>query len=353
MRLTIAAALLIPFTSPLAAQRIDWQTRATFYADNTEFFTPYRTGETIFGGQVGSWISAAAGRNVSLLAGISVDRRWGSGEFVDSIKPVLSVAYRGRHSTGILGTLDSERRHRLIDPVMVSTRELTTPIEYGLQWRERRGPVDAEVWLNWRRLNTPQQREEFEAGAVLDIAVQPWLAATAQHLWSHRGGQLYDAGVPVSNNRVTSAGLRLHDSIAVAGKSSIQVSRLWSDGHLDPDYPVDRPANGSGTWLRVSATPIWDIEMFVIRWWGRDFHAAAGDANYGSPGEDAGFYRSERKYVELGLSKRVRTRAGTSMDAEIRWHRIDDEESEAFFNTPWELSYRLVVRVPLDVPLRR
>ena len=345
-------ALAVVALEPVAAQGIDLQARAAFYADNTEFFTPYRTGETIFGAQLGTWLLAHSGANVSLRAGALIDRRWGSEEFVDSIKPILAVAWRGERSTGILGTLDSERRHRLIDPVMVSTRELTTPVEYGLQWRERRGPLDGEVWLNWRKLNTPEQREEFEMGAVAEVELSPWLETRAQHLWSHRGGQLHEAGVPVSNNRVTALGVRLHDSLSFVGRSSVSVMRLWSTGHLDPGYPADRPGDGTGTWLRASVTPAWDVELFAIRWWGRDFHAAAGDANYGSPGENADFYRAERKYIEIGLAKRVRSPGGTSLDVEIRWHRIDDEESEAFFGTSWELSYRLMVRVPVDVRLR-
>ena len=345
-------AILIVFAAPLTAQRIDLHARATLYGDNTEFFTPYRTGETILGGQLASWLEAGVGRNTSLRAGVLADRRWGSEEFADSIKPILAVEYRARHSNGIIGTLDSDNRHGLIDPIMVSTRELTTPVEYGLQWRERRGRFHGEAWVNWRKLNTPEQREEFEMGLVADVRVMRQLDMVAQHLWSHRGGQLHDAGVPVSNNRVTAAGARLHDNLPALGRSSLTALHLWSDGHLEPDYPAERPGKGTGVWVRGSVTPIWDVELFAVHWRGDDFHAAAGDANYGSPGQDPGFYRAERKYTELGLAKRVQQRRGASLDVEVRWHRIDDEESEAFFNTPWEFSYRIVVRAPLSVRLR-
>jgi hypothetical protein len=348
----LLAVVLLATSAPLAAQRIDWHTRATLYGDNTEFFTPYRTGETIFGGQLASWLEAGVGRNALLRAGVLADRRWGSAEFADSVKPILAVEYRARHSNGIIGTLDSEHRHGLIDPVMVSTRELTTPVEYGLQWREDRDRFRGEAWVNWRKLNTPEQREEFELGLVADVRIMPWLDAKAQHLWSHRGGQLHDAGVPVTNNRVTAAGVHLHDRLPTLGRSSLTALRLWSNGHLEPDYPADRLANGTGIWIRGSVTPIWDVEVFAIHWRGDDFHAAAGDANYGSPGKQADFYRADRKYTELGLAKRVQQRRGTSLELEVRWHRIDDEESEAFFNTPWEFSYRVVVRAPVRVRLR-
>jgi hypothetical protein len=345
--------LLFVVAFPLPAQRIDWHARATTYADNTEFFTPYRTGETILGGQLATWIAGAAGRQVQLRAGAALDRRWGSEAFADSVKPILAVEYRTRHSTGILGTLDNSRRFGLLDPVMVSTRELTTPVEYGGQWHERRGRLDGQAWLNWRKLNTVEQREEFEMGAVATVELLPWLGVHAQHLWSHRGGQLFDAGVPVTNNRVTAVGARVEHPLPMVRRGSAQVMQLWSDGYLDPDTPSDRPSTGHGTWLRLAAMPWRGVEIFGVSWWGRDFHAAAGDPNYGSPGEDPDFYRSERRYTELGALRRVRSRSGTELDLEIRWHRIDDESSEAFLGTNWELSYRVVARVPIAVPLRR
>lgn len=345
--------LLVVAAGPLTAQRIDWRTRATFYADNTEFFTPYRTGETIFGGQLATWIAATAGRNVELRAGAAIDRRWGSVAFADSVKPILAVEYRTRHSRGILGTLDNARRHGLIDPLMVSTRELTTPVEYGGQWRENRGRFRGEGWLTWQQLNTEAQREGFEMGAVVSFEATPWLALTAQHLWSHRGGQLFDAGVPVTNNRVTAVGARVEHRVPLVRRGAVQVMLLWSDGFLDPDAPANRPSTGHGTWLRLAAMPWRGVEFFGVSWWGRGFHAAAGDANYGSVGEDPDFYRSERRYTELGALRRVRSRAGTELDLEIRWHKIDHEKSEAFLGTNWELSYRVVARVPITVRLRR
>ena len=348
--------LLLPLllvAAPLPAQRLSWQTRAVLYGDNTEFFTPYRTGETILGGQLTTWFEASTGRRTALRVGLFADRRWGSEEFTDSLKPVLQAAFRGRHTTAIVGTLDAERRHRLLDALMVSTRELTTPIEYGLQWRERRGWLDGELWVNWQRLNTAEQREAFEAGAVVRVEPVRHLRLEVQHLWSHRGGQLFDAGVPVTNNRVTAVGVILTEDVPVAGRATIAVHRLWSDGHLDPATPAERPATGHGTLARATVAPWRGWQFWVASWWGRDFGAAAGDPNYGSAGQDPGFYRAERRYTELGAARRVASRRERmTLDAEVRWHRIDDEESEAFFNTNWEISYRLVVRAPFGVRLR-
>ncbi len=338
---------------PVTAQRLDWHTSTTLYGDNTEFFTPYRTGETILGTQLQSWLAAKTGKRSELRLGLYADRRLGSERFTDTLLPIVAFRYRTKHSLGVVGTLENERRHGLLEPLMVTTRELTTPIESGLQWIETRSRVRAEAWVNWQRLNTPAQREAFEMGATLRVEATTWASVEGQHLWSHRGGQLYDAGVPVSNNRVTSLGVRLTRTLPTFGASSLMASRLWSDGHIDPNYPSTRPATGHGTYVRASVAPKGWVELFAISWRGKDFVAAAGDQNYNSTGKDPNFYRAERTYRELGAMRRTAMRGGGSFDAEVRWHRIDNEKSIAFFNTPWELSYRFVVRVPVDVVVRR
>lgn len=348
-----AIVLAMLLSAPLGAQRIDWRTRAVFYGDDTEFFTSYRVGETILGGQLSSWIEAETGRRTELRVGVFADRRWGSEEFTDSVKPILSFRYGTKHSRAVLGTLETVRRHGLLEPIMVTTRELTTPIEYGLQYLETRGVFRGEAWINWMKLNTPTQREQFEVGLTVQADVTAWLALHGQHLWLHRGGQLYQANVTTSNNRVTALGVTLHRKVDHLGETSLAAWRLFSAGHIDPNYPVDRPRSGQGTWLRAGVTPMRRTELFALRWTGRDFSGEAGDNNYNSAGHNSAFYRSRRAYTELGVLHRTPVEGGVTLDVEARWHRIDHEQSIAFFGTPWELSYRVVVRAPIDVRLRR
>lgn len=338
---------------PLDAQRLDWRLRAALYGDNTEFFTPYRVGETILGGQFSTWLDARPGERTALRLGFFADRRWGSTRFADSLKPILSFRYQTAHTLAVFGTLETERRHGLLEPLMVTTRELTTPLEYGGQWQEHRGPFRSDLWINWQQLNTPTEREGFEMGGVVSVAATRRLDLGVQHLWSHRGGQLYDAGVPVTNNRVTALLATAHDSVGHFGRISLRVAQLWSGGHLDPAYPAGRPGQGHGTYVRAEVTPGNWAELFGIWWRGHDFSGDAGDNNYNSTGYDPSYYRTARKYVEVGVVRRTPIEGGATLDAEVRWHRIDDLKSIAFFNTSWEFSYRVVVRAPIDVLIRR
>ena len=125
----------------------------------------------------------------------------------------------------------------------------------------------------------------------------------------------------------------MHDSLPQVGVASLAIHRLWSDGHIDPEYPPGRPGKGRGTMIRGAVSPGGWAELFVIHWWGRNFTADAGDPNYGSAGQDRTFYRAERKYTEIGVL-RGRSPGAGAVRRRGRWHR-STTGGIAFFGNPW------------------
>lgn len=348
--LSLGVLLAIPATR-VAAQRLSWTTVTTFYADNTEFFTPYRVGETILGAQFHTSLLMRPGRRTSIRLGAFADQRSGSDEFLESPRPIVAFQYQTRTSTGALGTLLPERRHGLLDALQVSTLELTRPVEYGGQWIERRRLWEGEVYLNWQKLNRVDQREVFDFGWVLRVRPLRVLALESQLHGLHHGGQLFDAGVPVTNNTASALGAILADSLRWIGKSSVALYRLRSSGNIDPAAPPGRPEKGHGWLLRASVAPRGWFELFSMSWWGRDFLSQEGDNHYNSVGTDPNWYRSKRKYWEIGLIRRASIEGGLTLDGEFRLHRIDNRKSIALGTSRWEYSYRLVVRAPFDLVL--
>ncbi len=345
-------ALAVVLAGPASAQQLDWHTRAVLYGDNTEFFTPYRVGETILGGQLTTWVAARYGQRTELRAGLFADRRWGSNNFADSVKPVLAFRLQTPHSLGVFGTLETVARHGLLEPLMVTTRELTTPIEYGAQWIENRAIFHGEIWINWQKLNVANQREQFEVGTVFRVRPTRHIDLNLQQLWYHRGGQLFDP-TPVTNNRAGALGVTLHDSLRTLGHSYLAAWGVWSSGHIDPAYPTGRPDNGHGAYLRAGVTPWNWAEVYALHWIGRDYRGDDGDNNYSSTGFDPTFYQPHRVYTEIGMIRKTPIGGGVTFDAEFRFHNIDNLRSIAFFNSRWEISYRMVIRAPIDVILRR
>jgi hypothetical protein len=74
------------------AQSFTWNSGAISYGDNTEFFNPYRTGETILGAQFQTYISADLGPGTEIILGAFGDHRSGRADFLDQLKPLLGFA---------------------------------------------------------------------------------------------------------------------------------------------------------------------------------------------------------------------------------------------------------------------
>ena len=138
----------------LLRQDLTWKNGLTFYLDNTEFFNPYRTGETLLGGQVLSYLFAALGPRTEVVAGFHGNHQSGDSRFLSPFKPILGFRYRTDHSLAALGTLVTEDRHGYLEPLEGRLLDITRPVEYGVQWREQRGAGGGEIFLNWQRLNT-------------------------------------------------------------------------------------------------------------------------------------------------------------------------------------------------------
>jgi hypothetical protein len=353
MRLPLVVLLLGLPSASLAAQRVTWDNLVTLYGDNTEFFTPYRVGETILGGQFTSAVVVRPSPRLAVHAGVFGDVRWGSDRFLDEVKPLLSFRYTTATSTGVFGTLETRRRHGLLDPLAVSTLELTRPVEYGLQWIERRRRWHAEAFVNWQQVNTASQPEVFDAGFVVRVQVAPVFAIEAQGHQRHQGGQLDEPAFPVTNNGAFAIGLTLSHRLGSVGRGSLQLFQLASRGSGDPAPPADAPGSGHGTIVRAGLEPARGLELFGIVWRGRDFLSQEGDHNYNSTGRNPGFYRSRRKYLEIGVMRRAVLDGGVEFDLEFRLHRVDDEPSVAIGDSPWEYSYRVVARTPFHFTLKR
>jgi hypothetical protein len=349
--IALGAALLFGRAQAARAQQLTWNNGLTFYLDNTEFFNPYRTGETLLGGQILSYVSAVLGPRTEVVAGFHGNHQSGDSRFLSPFKPILGFRYRTEHSLGVIGTLVTEDRHGYLEPLEGTLLDITRPVEYGVQWREQHTSGGGELFLNWQHLNTSTSREVFDYGLLLHADPLAWLRLEVQGHGLHHGGQLYTAGQPVVNNQVLALGGQVSGRLPLLGASSFRAFELLSHGDID-SLPAGRPNHGHGTYLRAGFRPGNWLEVFAIQWWGRDFVSNEGDANYNSQGSNPAFYHSYRKYQEIGFARLTPIEAGLTLDTEFRFHRIDDRRSIAIGTSPWEYSYRVMVRAPFSMRLQ-
>lgn len=344
---TLAALVFVTFAisaSGADVGDIRWTNDVRFYGDNTEFGGPYRDGETLLGGQLLSYFEVPVGERITVLAGGYADVRSGGDDDPNDSEPILSFRYRiSDRAKFILGTLETERRHGLIDPIQVSTLELTRPVESGMQYVGAGNGWKVDGFINWQRENTPEHREAFDYGFVGSWDVGAGFGAEAQIHGFHVGGQLYSAGEEVYNNVVIAPGLRWERELPVVGASRLRAMYLLSKTTEDDAHP-ERETEGDAVWVELSVRPWERTRVFAVVFQGEDFFAAEGDPNYGSPGTEPDFYERERDYKELGGEISFPVEERLTFTAEARVHWIDDRSTE--------FSFRVYARVPVSWVVR-
>lgn len=330
---------------PAQAADITWKNDFTFYGDNTEFFEPYRTGETLLGQQGKSRLEAALGTRAFLSAGVFADFR--STSDVDpavDVKPLLSIEYREGGTRLVMGTLETRDRHGFLEPLEATFLEFTRPVEYGLQWTENDPAFQCDFFLNWHQLNTPTQPEQMDYGGVWKEPIDENFRFEEELHGFHDGGQLYATG-GIVNNWVPALGFRWKVP-GLLGSTQFDAFGILS-GLLMGDNTGGTQYGGGG-YLKVEISPDANFGLFGIGWKGRNFYSQEGDANYASystPDSTSidqihGFVKADRTYAEIGARREFPLEGGALFEAEFRVHFIDEYTA---------YSYRLAVYAPLDV----
>jgi hypothetical protein len=338
----IGAVLMLGMGKSLWGADIHWKNDFVFYGDNSEFFEPYRTGETILGQQGKSYLEAALGERAFLTGGVFGDFRSVASPAV-TVKPLLSFEYREGGTKLIMGTLETQNRHGFLEPLEVTFLEFTRPVEYGFQWMEDDPAFKADLFLSWHQLNTPEEPEELDYGGVLREPLDGNFSLEEQIHDFHNGGQLFYSFV--FNNWVFADGFRWKIP-RLLGETTFALFGVLG-GHLNGG-DTSQIQWGGGGYLRARVAPGEGFEFFGIGWKGQDFYSQEGDANYmsysdpdsSSVDQPHDFLRSDRTYLEAGVKKMFPMEGGASFEAELRFHWIDEW---------WAYSYRFAVDAPLDI----
>lgn len=342
----LAAALLLTWATPGAAQTYTAAADILFFGDNTEFANPFREGETTLGVTGRVYLDVAIGDAVSLRGGFFGSGRFAAHGPLDSYEPVVALEVRRGGSRFIFGSLettqtqgamdgpDRETLHGLLPPIQDERLTFTRGQEMGLQWLVERPRFAHDSWVNWQRLNTAAHRERFDAGYRSRIGLTPALSLHGQWHIVHEGGQQFDSG-PVADSQ---AG-------AIGGEWSRQSggTRVTIDAHAVGTRTAgdrERPSlteGGLGVFARGALTRgSWRTHLIV--WRGHDVIKAEGDPNYLSLRRTGRIDRKTRDYGEIGLTRQFRPAPGVSLFANVRVHRVDAR---------YEYSYRIEGRVKL------
>lgn len=324
-----------------AQEHLTLRVDAVLYGDNTEFRNPFRDGETIFGAAVRPAAAIDVNDRVSVTLGAQTNQRFGSEDAFELVRPVVAVAFRGRQTTFLIGTLPGPRAglpdgpdrsgpHGLLPPLQRETLTFERPYEAGLQWTINATRFRHEAWINWQRLNTAEHRERFDAGISGEVHPRLAFALPFQFHVVHEGGQLFAAG-PVADSLAAAVGVSVSPPVRRLDSASIEAHALLSR-HVPDREATERTRNGAGFFGRVAAVKHgWRAHLLF--WRGDDFIKDEGDPNYLSIRRDGSRYRGIRDYAEAGLSRSFKPAPGIALEASGRVHRVERH---------YEYSYRVL-----------
>lgn len=352
--LAAGLALLFLVPAPAAAQPATLRADVTIYGDDTEFFNPFREGETLLGAAGTVGVDLALTERATLRGGLFLNHRYGSARFAEQWRPVISLTVENGPSRFVFGTLDTvpddftaapDRGgpHGLLPPLQVETLAFTRPHEGGLQWQVAAARLTQDAWLNWQRLNTAEQRERFDAGVRgrLALGAGAWVGAALGYQFHvvHEGGQLFDPG-PVADSAAGGPGLVLEPRIGFFDAASIETYVMWAQ-HVPDRAAPERTDHGHGLFLRAAASKRgW--RGHAILWRACLWLKEEGDVNYGSRLEDGTVFRATRRYGEVGVSKAFYEADGVMLAGSLRLHRIERS---------YDYSFRVLARVGVALPL--
>jgi hypothetical protein len=349
LRAAILAGCML-LAGAAAAQDIDYSLGATtaFYGDNTEFFNPFREGETIIGAHALVYGEARTSPRLAIRAGVFGNQRFGSRDAFEQVRPVFTLVIGSPASQLILGTIDTVRRahgigpdrsgpHGLLPPLQAETFAFTRPWEAGAQWLVETAAIKHESWVHWQRVGNRDQRERFDAGAVSRFRVHRALVIGGDFHVVHDGGQLTSIGA-VGESLAGSIGGEVGGAAGKLERIALEAYLLGSRNVPDRAEPLATRL-GFATFLRASAEKDrWRAHGIIFR--GDDFLTREGDTSYQSMQLDGTPYRLLRDYAELGLTKLFPLAKDSWVEASVRAHRVEHH---------YEYSYRIFAVAKLRI----
>jgi hypothetical protein len=335
---TLIVSLIASACPVFAQEHVTLRSDLLFYGDNTEFHNPFREGETLFGTALRVAAVVDMNDRVSVTLGGFGNLRFGSDDAFELVRPVVALTFTGRRSAFVFGTLpppkvgvpagpDRTGPHGLLPPIQRETLAFDRPYEAGLAWMFDGSAIKHELWIDWQRLNTPDHRERFDAGAVGELRLSSMFSIPFQLHVVHEGGQLFASG-PVADSWAVGSGFIVRPRLSRVEAVALEAYGLASRFVPDRGEPT-RSRDGSGFFARGSVEHHgWRGHVIAWRGWG--FLKDEGDRNYLSVRRDQVRYRGTRDYAEAGLARTFRPAPGVLLEASGRFHRIEKNYEYSF-----------------------
>lgn len=247
---------------------------------NNEYFHDHATGYTLFGTLLQTKLSYQPSERWKLTTGIFLRRDFGSNGFYQ-VQPMLILKYQHKGISFVVGNLEGNFNHRLLEPLYNYERFLTNNQETGLQFRVDRKKIWSDTWINWEvmQYNRSNYQEQFSAGNHTQITLlqhaKHELKVIAQGLIAHKGGQIDIDTSAMASKLSTAVGLEYvwHTSSfikEIKTQHYLLYSSFLNAAKNDPYH------QGNAYYATIGLNTKYDVGFNMSFWQGNRFQTSHG-----------------------------------------------------------------------------
>jgi hypothetical protein len=304
------------------------------YLDNTEYNNAYAEGRTFLGGNAQVRVGYRPAKGLTFRLGAHVRRDAGDGGFLSDARLLVSGTVQRGPMTLTMGEIDGRRQHELPDMLFAPQRRFDPAVEEGAQVLLRWRRFQQEIWVDWRGLNTPSQREHFVAGSVSQLTWGPLCVPVAALVEHHGGEQYAPEGQAVRQVASGYAAVRLVWPLKVRlDEVGVEVAGLLSAADHDRSDSYGYTTGGGGraeAWIKP-----YGVLLSLAFYRGQDFECWNGNP----------LYQTDRPYYSLTVTRQFSLARAVKLDVGLKAECVDrtpGEYFEASENQVWlTLSYNL------------
>lgn len=184
------------------------------YLRNYEYFNKIQDGYTLFGTQLEPQLLYYAHPRLAISAGVHLRKDFG-GQGIYRTYPLFTIKYRKDNTSLLMGALEANIHHRMIEPLYDFEWKITEPIEYGTQFTVNSRTFFLDAFINWKRMiyKPSFDQEQILGGLSSDISLirndKINVSVPLQATVFHQGGQIDVVNVPLQTLVNTAFGLKL------------------------------------------------------------------------------------------------------------------------------------------------
>ncbi len=190
------------------------------FVKNNEYFGNYIEGYTMMGYTVQPTLVYYAGSHLRIKAGIHAIQYSGMDNFTE-ILPTFSIHTKLSDKLDlIMGGLQGDVHHKLIEPIFNPENQYTRPIENGLQFIFKTKNFWTDLWVDWEQFIFlgDTKPEKFTAGLSSEITLTNsesyWnISIPAQMIATHLGGQISNYSESMQSLTNLATGIKLNHKI--------------------------------------------------------------------------------------------------------------------------------------------